>query len=115
ARLGFDIDAQEEPHLSSLNSVIQLLHLSGTQLAENHDGVDPQTGYTASQSDSYLEHTFLHAGVYAVHVRDASAAAGGPDHSYILAIDYTTSPDCTDNDGDGVTTCEGDCDDDDPT
>ncbi len=114
-KLGFDIDAKEDS-ASLLNSRLGLYELDDTyHFKHNDDGQDPDTGYSAEDSDSYLEHTFLKPGIYAVRVEDEGFSAGGTRLTYTLHGNVLSSPVCTDGDGDGVSTCEGDCDDSDPT
>jgi hypothetical protein len=115
ADLGFDIDAREPPFGSLLNSRLTLVKAPGTatsdRLLVNDDGVDPETGYFANDSDSYLRITIPLPGIYAIIVEDESTFAGGQRLTYRLNAKVISQPVCVDADGDGVTTCEGDCDD----
>ncbi len=116
ARLGFDIDAKELG--SPVNSRLRLYASPQDYfifyIAQNEDGADPDTGYSALDSDSYLEHTFARPGIYGILVEDESLSANGLTHTYTLHARVVAMPPCTDEDGDGVTTCEGDCKDADP-
>lgn len=113
--LGFDIDAKEDS-ASLLNSKLGLYELDDTYpFKQNDDGQDPESGYLAEDSDSYLEHTFTKPGIYAIRVEDEGYFAGGTRLTYTLHGNLISSPICTDLDSDGVSTCEGDCDDADPT
>ncbi|HEY1099432.1 MAG TPA: putative metal-binding motif-containing protein, partial [Myxococcota bacterium] len=115
AQLAFDIDAKEPPFGSLLNSRLTLLASPGLTLADelidNDDGIDPETGYSANDSDSFLSYTIQNPGVFGILVEDESTIAGGQRLTYTLRASVTSQPACVDNDGDGVTTCEGDCDD----
>ena len=111
AVIGFDIDAKEPPFDSLLNSRLRLLGTTAVLLNSNDDGIDPNTGFTGNNSDSYLEHTFLLPGVYAIEVSDESTVVGGSRLTYTLRATQLVSPPCTDGDEDGVSTCEGDCED----
>lgn len=114
-KLGFDVDAREDL-TSLLNSRLALFELDDTYpFATNDDGADPQTGYFAADSDSYLEHTFTKPGIYAIRVDDEGYNAGGTRLTYTLHGNVLSAPPCTDEDSDGVSTCEGDCNDTDPT
>ncbi|MBN2360327.1 MAG: pre-peptidase C-terminal domain-containing protein [Deltaproteobacteria bacterium] len=114
AEVSFDIDAQEPPFGSLLNSRLRLLIAPGTVVVSNDDGVDPDTGYTETDSDSYLFHSFEKPGVYAIQVEDESLLAGGSRLTYLLHARALLWPVCNDTDNDGVTVCEGDCADNDP-
>ena len=113
--VAFDIDAREPPMLSPLDAKITLLELSGEAIESNDDGTDPQTGYFEPQSDSFLAHTYWAAGTYAVRVASAQPGVGSPQHGYVLRLRFSSLVSCPDVDGDGVTPCEGDCNDADRT
>src|SRR5690606_2568780 len=82
-KIGFDIAARETS-TSLLNSRLELYELAnpGTYRAFNNDGQDPETGYSAPGSDSYLEYTFTRPGIYAIRVRDENSFAGGTRLTY---------------------------------
>src|SRR5690606_31177297 len=107
-KIGFDIDAKEDS-TSLLDSKLGIFTIDSTSsftLISNDDGPDPETGYTATDSDSYLEHTFPKPGIYAIRVEDANNNAGGTRLTYVLHGKVLSSPACTDADSDGVSTCE---------
>ena len=114
AEVAFDVDAEEDPYGSLLNSRLRLLAMGDAVIATNDDGVDPETGYTAVDSDSFLIGAFDLPGIYAIQVTDESTLAGGSRLTYTLKASYLSEPPCVDVDADGVATCEGDCDDGDP-
>ncbi len=114
AEIEFDIDAQEPPYDSLLNSRLKLLETPGDVITTNNDGIDPETSYFEEDSDSYLSFTFARPGIYAIEVSDESTLAGGSRLTYVLKAKALFYPVCEDNDLDGVSTCEGDCEDDDP-
>jgi hypothetical protein len=109
--VAFDVDAAEPPFGSLLNSRIKLMDVTGEEIERNDDGTDPETGYEEEDSDSFLQHFFLHPGVYALQVSDESTWAGGSRLTYRLNAVALSAMACVDADGDGVSTCEGDCDD----
>ncbi len=104
-QIGFDCDAEE--YGSPLDSYLELYDSVGGFLTWNDDGTDPDTGYGGW--DSYLSYQFSGPGtIYYLVVGDWSDN-GGPGYWYDLLI----RQECPfpDGDGDGITVCDGDCDD----
>jgi hypothetical protein len=113
--VAFDVDAREPPRSSMLDSEIHLFSTLNVALpgtASNDNGRDPETGWNTA--DSFLAYHFNNPGVYAVRVRNRLGIGGSVNHTYSFSVRAQGSLTCTDADGDRVSTCEGDCDDNDP-
>jgi hypothetical protein len=109
--VAFDVDAAEPPFDSLLNSRLRIFALPDDELAKNDDAPDPETGWQDDDADSYLTYRFDNPGVYAIQVTDESLFAGGSRLTYRLLAYALDAVPCLDVDGDGVSVCEGDCDD----
>ncbi len=61
----------------SLNSLLRLFNSSGTQVASNDNGTDPDTGIASN--DPYLLYTVTSAGTYYIGVSDSANASYSPN------------------------------------